>query len=83
LSADNWKQLWIPEGFAHGFCTLTENVELLYKVTTPYSADHDRGLAYDDALLGIAWPVRGADVVLSYRDKKNPPLSSLPQHFIY
>ena len=56
LSQKNWRQLLVPKGFAHGFITLEPSSEVLYKVTAPYSAAHDFGLAFDDPALGIAWP---------------------------
>ncbi len=57
LSADNFVQAWIPVGFAHGFCTLEAGTEVIYKVTAPYDAACDRGLAWDDPALKIQWPV--------------------------
>jgi dTDP-4-dehydrorhamnose 3,5-epimerase len=81
LSAENWRQLWVPVGFAHGFCTLEPNSEVLYKVTDYYSAEHDFGLAFDDPALGIEWPVSAASAVLSDKDRKHPRLSALLQAF--
>jgi len=75
LSADNHRQLLIPKGFAHGFCTLVENTEVAYKVDEFYSADHDRGLAWNDPELGISWPT--SQPVLSEKDLKHPLLSEL------
>ena len=69
LSAENWQQLFVPVGFAHGFCTLTEDAEVLYKVSALYSAAHDRGLAWDDPDLAIAWPVAAPHAVLSGKDR--------------
>jgi dTDP-4-dehydrorhamnose 3,5-epimerase len=81
LSADNWAQLLIPIGFAHGFCTLSEDAEVLYKVTDFYSPAHDRGLAWDDPDLAIAWPARREDVVLSDKDRNWPRLADLGETF--
>ena len=77
LSAENAAQLWVPEGFAHGFCTLTADCEVFYKVTAPYSHPHDRGIAFDDPEIGIAWPIDLAAAILSDKDKAQPPLRSL------
>lgn len=81
LSAANWRQLWVPPGFAHGFCSLEPDTEVLYKVTAHYAPGHDFGLAYDDPELGIAWPVAPERMVLSDRDRKNPSLRDLPHAF--
>ena len=83
LSATDWNQILIPEGFAHGYCTLEPNTEVLYKVNAYYSPEHDRGLLWNDPALGIAWPVSADEALVSDRDRKHPVLSSLPQHFRY
>lgn len=81
ISADAWNQVYIPVGFAHGFCTLTDETEVLYKTTAPYDAASDRGLAYDDPALGIEWPVAPDQAILSDKDRKHPKLVDLPDGF--
>jgi len=77
LTAEGGEQLWVPEGFAHGFCTLEPDTMVFYKVTNPYSKDHDRGLAFDDPEIGISWPIDINHAVLSDKDKVQPKLSTL------
>ena len=81
LSAENWKQLWVPVGFAHAFCTLEPNTEVQYKVTEYYSPQCDAGLAWDDPALGIDWPVSPDRAVLSQKDRVLPKLSELARYF--
>lgn len=81
LSADNWKQLFVPAGFAHAFCTLLPNTEVVYKVTDYYAPECDKGLAFDDPDLAIDWPVAIGDAILSDKDKVHPKLSQLPEYF--
>ena len=81
LSAEKWNQLYIPKGFAHGFCTLEPNTEFLYKVDAYYAPDHDEGLQWDDPALGIDWPVSGAEAELSDKDRGHRPLAELPDYF--
>lgn len=77
LSAENWQQLWIPPGFLHGFCTLTEDVEFLYKVTDYYSAAHDGAVAHDDPDLAIRWPFPADARTLSPKDRAAKRLRDL------
>jgi dTDP-4-dehydrorhamnose 3,5-epimerase len=78
LSAENWAQLWIPEGFAHGFCTLEDATEVAYKVTDYYAPDSDRGVHWADPTLGIPWPVSVDEARLSAKDQVHPNLGDLP-----
>lgn len=83
LSAENWRQLWVPAGFLHGFCTLVENTEVIYKVTDFYSGEHDAGVRWNDPALGIAWPVSEAEARLSDKDKRAPMLSEIAKQFSF
>jgi dTDP-4-dehydrorhamnose 3,5-epimerase len=68
LSAQNHKQVWIPPGFAHGFLTLSETVEIVYKTTSHYSLNCERCVRWDDPTLNIQWPTRGRPFILSQKD---------------
>ncbi len=81
LSVENWRQLFVPAGFAHGFITLEPDTEVFYKVTAHYSPDHDRGLAFDDPALGINWPMPPGGPLLSEKDKHWPRLNELTEAF--
>lgn len=83
LSAENWKQLYVPAGFAHGYCTLCPDCEVIYKVTAYYDPQAERGVAWDDPETGIAWPVNPASAVLTGRDRALPKLAELPDFFRY
>ena len=81
LSADNFKQLFVPVGFAHGFVTLEPNTEVLYKVTNYYAPAQERGVRWDDPKLGIDWGVAEEAAVLSEKDRKYPTLAEQPDLF--
>ena len=81
LSAENWRQLLVPIGFAHAFITLEADVEVLYKTTAPYSAAHDRGVAWDDPDIAIDWPLPPGGPVLSDKDRRWPRLKEAPELF--
>jgi len=79
LSADNKKQLWVPEGFAHGFVTLSDTAEFLYKTTDYYAPEFERSIIWDDPTIGIQWPIHGAPS-LSGKDAQACELSAA-DHF--
>ncbi|MTI45764.1 dTDP-4-dehydrorhamnose 3,5-epimerase [Roseibium hamelinense] len=81
ISADNWRQILVPAGFAHGLITLEPETEVLYKVSANYAPDHDKGLLWNDPDLGIDWGVAEADAHLSDKDRTHPRLKDLPQFF--
>lgn len=83
LSAENWSQMWIPPGFAHGFCTLEPDTEVLYKVTAFYAPACDKGIAFDDPDIGIAWPIPQSELVISDKDRRHPRLRDLPAEFTF
>lgn len=73
LSAENKRQLWIPEGFAHGFITLSETAEFLYKTTCYYSPMHDRGIRWDDNIIMINWPIKDKSSLFCSNKDSNQP----------
>ncbi len=81
LSADNWRQLWVPKGFAHGYCTLKPDTEVIYKVTDAYAPEHDAGIAFDDPALGIVWPATRETAILSAKDLVLPLLAEAARLF--
>jgi dTDP-4-dehydrorhamnose 3,5-epimerase len=72
LSSENKKMLFIPKGFAHGYCTLSPDTEFLYKVDEYYSPSHDCGILWNDPFIGINWPIKNP--ILSEKDKRLPLL---------
>ncbi|WP_214824801.1 dTDP-4-dehydrorhamnose 3,5-epimerase [Exiguobacterium sp. s28] len=82
LSAENKKQLLVPKGFAHGFLTLTDDVEVQYKVDELYSPEHDRGITWNDSSVNIQWPTK-TDPILSDKDQKALTLERAEINFIY
>lgn len=79
LSEHNHRQLLVPKGFAHGFCTLVPNTQVLYKVDEYYSPEHDRGVLWNDSALGIDWPT--SKPILSDKDKLHPTLQEAEINF--
>jgi dTDP-4-dehydrorhamnose 3,5-epimerase len=82
LTAENKKQLWVPQGFAHGFVVLSETAQFSYKCDNYYSPTHDGGISWDDPALGIDWKVALDKVRLSEKDKKQVALAEV-QDFSY
>lgn len=83
LTAQGGEQLFVPRGFAHGFCTLSEDTVVAYKVDGYYSREHDAGVHWADPDIGIAWPVTSDSAVLSDKDRAMPRLKDLPAIFAY
>lgn len=81
LSEASPQQLWIPPGFAHGFCVLSESADFLYKCTELYAPEADRGIAWNDPALGIPWPI--AEPLLSAKDRAAPRLEDAPVLPVY
>jgi dTDP-4-dehydrorhamnose 3,5-epimerase len=81
LSEANWKQLYVPIGMAHGFCTLTDRAEVLYKTSNEYAPETEGGLMWNDPALGIAWPMAAAEATVNARDSAWQPLSALQSPF--
>lgn len=81
LSAENKKMLWIPRGFGHGFLTLTNNVEFVYKVDNLYSKECDRSIRFNDPSIGIDWGI--SNPILSGKDEKAPLLENSDCNFVY
>jgi dTDP-4-dehydrorhamnose 3,5-epimerase len=81
LTAGGGEQIFVPKGFAHGFVTLEEGCEVIYKVSNYYSAAHDRGVRWNDPALGIDWGVSAGDAVLSAKDEVQPLLADTPAYF--
>ena len=78
LSEQNHRQLWLPEGFAHGFLVLSDQADFVYKTTDYYAAPHERAVRWDDPAIGIAWPLAEAGIpapTLSDKDRAAPPLA--------
>jgi len=81
LTADNFRQLYVPVGFAHGFCVLSETADLLYKTSSFYAPADERGFAWNDPAVAIPWPTDAP--ILSPRDRQNPRLDEIEHDFVW
>jgi len=81
LSSDANNQLWVPVGFGHAFCTIEPNSIISYRVTSYYSPEHDKGVAWNDPDIGIDWPSSADPETLSIKDRNQPRLAELPHYF--
>ncbi len=81
LSAADWNQLLVPKGYAHGFLTLEDNCDVQYKVTAPYSHDHERAIRFDDPTIKISWPMVASALTLSDKDRFAPLLAHVDNGF--
>jgi dTDP-4-dehydrorhamnose 3,5-epimerase len=81
LSAASGRQVYVPAGFAHGFCTLEPDTKVQYKVSSPYDPASEKGVAWNDPALAIPWPLAGRPPIISPRDKTLPLLAALPGYF--
>jgi len=81
LSAENKKQIYIPSGFAHGFCVLSDEAEIFYKSSSEYSPKNERGIIWNDPEININWPIKNP--VVSEKDSKNPLFKEIDNNFIY
>lgn len=83
ISAQAWNQIFVPEGFLHGFVTLEPDCEVLYKVNAPYHGEADGAVAHDDPAIGVDWPVPPAERILSQKDRDAPSLAEAGLDFTY
>ena len=81
LSSEAWNQLLIPRGFAHGFVTLEPDTEVQYKVTAPYSPEHELCVRFDDPAIGVDWPIAADRLTLSEKDRSAPALADVDTGF--
>ena len=83
ITEENWKQIWVPGGFLHGFCTLLPDTEVIYKVTSGYDKEAERAVIWNDPTLALPWPVAPGGAALSDKDKAAPPFNPNDSWFTY
>lgn len=83
LSAENGEQLFIPTGFAHAYCTLTDETLVQYKVDAPYAPETEQGIAWNDQTLNVAWPTAAADAIVSDKDRELATFAALDTPFVF
>jgi dTDP-4-dehydrorhamnose 3,5-epimerase len=83
LDSATGHQLYVPEGYAHGFMTLVDNVVVIYKVSRYYSPSHEGGVRWNDPQINVPWPFRGGDITTSAKDDNLPLLRELRSPFVY
>ncbi len=77
LSAENKRMFWVPEGFAHGFLTLEDDTDFMYKCTAPYAPHHEHSLVWNDPAVGIDWPLDGIEPIISDKDRDGAQIDSV------
>ena len=82
IDAERWNQIFVPKGFAHGFCTLEPRTEVIYKTSNYYAPNHDRGILWNDPELGIRWPVSEDKACLAEKDRHLPRLRNAADLFV-
>jgi len=83
LSPEGWNQIFVPEGFAHCYCTLEDDSEVIFKLGHPFAPDHARGFSWNDPALGIQWPISEEEAIVLDRDVNRPPFDQLDELYPY
>jgi len=81
LSSEQWNQMFVPQGFAHGFVALEDDTEVLYKISGEYSPAHERSIRFDDPAIAIDWPVEASAIMVSDKDRSAPMLAEIETGF--
>ena len=81
ISEENHKLIYIPEGFAHGFCVISDYADVIYKVSNEYSPEHEKGIIWNDPKINISWSIKNP--IISKKDNELPTLENVDSNFIY